>query len=72
MLKMRLELLGDFEELASLLRSVGRPVRSRVSAIDRDEECVLFVERDDVAHYSTFIAGIGQVRDYTVCLIGMG
>ena len=35
-------------------------------------ECFLFVERDDVAHYSTFIAGIGQVRDYTVCLIGMG
>ena len=23
------------------------------SAIDRDEECVLFVQRDDVAHYST-------------------
>ena len=42
------------------------------SAIDRDEECFLFVQRDDVAHYSTFIAGIGQVRDYTVCLIGMG
>jgi hypothetical protein len=39
---------------------------------DRDEECFLFVQRDDVAHYSTFIAGIGQVRDYTVCLIGMG
>ena len=35
-------------------------------------ECFLFVERDDVAHYSTFIAGIGQVRDNTVCLIGMG
>ena len=29
MLKMRLELLGDFEVLASLLRSVGRPARSR-------------------------------------------
>ena len=31
-----------------------------------------FVQRDDVAHYSTFIAGIGRVRDYTVCLIDMG
>jgi len=39
---------------------------------DRNEKCFLFVQWDDVAHYSTFIAGIGQVRDDTVCLIGMG
>src|SRR6266699_593511 len=34
-----------------------------------DEECFLLIQRDDVAHDSTFIAGIRQVRNGAMCLI---
>ncbi len=34
-----------------------------------DEECFLLIQRDDVTHDSTFIAGIRQVRNGAMCLI---
>src|SRR5713101_1000780 len=37
-----------------------------------DEECFLLIQRDDVTHDSTFIAGIRQVRNGAMCLIYVG